>query len=118
MNRNIINSREFFSLSKNKTSLNDSNNNDDTISHENIISHVGTSALKEDLVSYQVKFIKELQNVKDAFLKKLSDIEQNIERNFKEKEYYEKYEKLLNLLEKENLFLKDEFKRKVKVINT
>ena len=117
MNRNIINSREFLSLSKNKTNLNDSNNNDDTISHENIISHVDTSALKEDLISYQVKFIKELQNVKDAFLKKLSDTEQNIVRNFKEKEYYEKYEKLLNLLEKENLFLKDELKRKVKVIN-
>ena len=62
MNRKIINSKEFLSLSKNKTNLNDSNNNDDIISHD------GTRALKEDLISYQVKFIKELQNVKDAFL--------------------------------------------------
>ena len=46
-----------------------------------------TCALNEDFNSYQVKCIKELQNVKDAFLKKLSDTEQNLERNFKEKEY-------------------------------
>ena len=68
MNRKIINSKKFLSLSENKTNLNASNNNDDTISHDNIISHDGTRALKEDLISYQVKFIKELQNVKDAFL--------------------------------------------------
>ena len=61
--------------------------------------------------------IKELQNFKDAFLKKLSDFEHNLERNFKEKkEYDEKYERLLNLLEKENLFLKGEIRRKDKVI--
>ena len=44
-----------------------------------------TCALNEDFNSYQVKCIKEFQNVKDAFLKKLSDTEQNLERNFKEK---------------------------------
>ena len=59
--------------------------------------------------------MKEFQNVKDAFLKKLSNIEKNLERNFKKKEYDEKYERLLNLLEKENLFLKDEIRRKDKV---
>ena len=64
-----------------------------------------------------MKFIKEFQNVKDTFLKKLSDIEQNLERNFKEKGYDEKYERLLNLLEKENLFLKDKIRRKDKVMN-
>ena len=31
-----------------------------------------------DFNSYQAKCIKEPQNVKDAFLKKLSDIEQNL----------------------------------------
>ena len=46
-----------------------------------------TCALNENFNSYQVKCIKELQNVKDAFLKELSDTEQNLERNFKEKEY-------------------------------
>ena len=60
---------------------------------------------------------KELQNVKDAFLKKLSNNGQNLEKKFKEKEYYEKYERLLNLMKKENWFLKDEIKRKEKVIN-
>ena len=60
--------------------------------------------------------IKELQNFKDAFLKKLSDFEHNLERNFKEKKYDDKYERLLNLLEKENLFLKGEIRRKDKVI--
>ena len=75
--------------------------------------------LKEDFDfnSYQVKCIKELQNVKDAFLKKLSDVEQNLEKNLEKKEYDEKYERLLNQLEKENLFLKDEIRRKNKVIN-
>ena len=63
------------------------------------------------------KCINELQNVKDAFLKKLSDIEQNLEKNLEKKEYDEKYERLLNQLEKENLFLKDEIIRKDKVIN-
>ena len=46
-----------------------------------------TCVLNKNFNSYQVKCIKELQNVKDAFLKKLSDTEQNLERNFKEKEY-------------------------------
>ena len=73
--------------------------------------------LKEDFNSYQIKCIKELQSVKDAFLKKLSDIEQNLEKNLEKKEYDEKYERLLNQLEKENLFLKDEIRRKDKVIN-
>ena len=45
---------------------------------------------------------KELQNVKGSFLKKLSDIEQILEKYFKEKGYDEKYERLLNLLDKEN----------------
>ena len=96
----------------------DSNNNDDSISHDSTISHDDTCVLKEDFNSYQVKCIKELQNVKDAFLKKLSDIEQNLEKNLEKKEYDEKYERLLNQLEKENLFLKDEIIRKDKVINT
>ena len=61
---------------------------------------------------------KKLQNVKDAFLKKLSDIEQNLEKNLEKKVYEEKYETLLNQLEKENSFLKDEIIRKDKVINT
>ena len=39
------------------------------------------------------------------------------ERNLKQKGYDEKYERLLNQLEKENLFLKDEIKSKDKVIN-
>ena len=82
----------------------DSNNNDDTISHDITVSHDDTCVLKEDFNSYQVKCIKELQNVKDAFLKKLSDIEQNLEKNLEKKEYDEKYERLLNQLEKENLF--------------
>ena len=51
-------------------------------------------------------------------MKKLSDIEQNLEKNLEKKEYDEKYERLLNQLEKENLFLKDEIIRKDKVMNT
>ena len=85
--------------------------------HDNTISHDDTCALKEDFNSYQVKCITELQNVKDVFLKKLSDVEQKLERNFREKEYDGKYGRLLNLLEKENLFLKHEIRRKDKVIN-
>ena len=91
VNHSTINSIECLSLPKNETNLSDSNNNDDTISHDNTNSDDDTCALKEDFNSYQVKCIKELQNVKYAFLKKLSDIEQNLERNFKEKEYDEKY---------------------------
>ena len=113
--RNIMNNRECLSLPKNEINLNDSSNNDDTISPDNTISHDHTCALKEDFNSHQAKCIKELQNVKDAFLKKLSDIEQNSERNFKKKQYDEKYERLLNLLEKVNLFLKDEITRKIKL---
>ena len=113
---NTINSRECLSLPKDEINHDDSNN-DDTISYDNTISHDDTCVLKEDFNSYQVKCIKELQNVKDAFLKKLSDIEQNLEKNLEKKEYDEKYERLLNQLEKENLFLKDEIRRKDEVIN-
>ena len=45
-----------------------------------------------DFNSYQVKCIIGHQYVKDAFLKKLSNTEQNLERNLKKKEYDEKYE--------------------------
>ena len=113
---NTINSRECLSLPKDEINHDDSNN-DDTISHDDTITHDDTCVLKEDFNSYQVKCIKELQNVKDAFLKKLSDIEQNLEKNLEKKEYDEKYERLLNQLEKENLFLKDEIIRKDKIIN-
>ena len=113
-----INSRECLSLPKdNSNNHDDSNNNDDTISHDNTVSHDDTCVLKEDFNSYQVKCIKELHNVKEAFLKKLSDIKQNLEKNLEKKEYDEKYERLLNQLEKENLFLKDEIIRKDKIIN-
>ena len=81
MKHNTINSRECLSLSKDEINHDDSNNNDDTISHDNSISHDDTCVLKEDFNSYQVKCIKELQNVKDAFLKKLSDIEQNLDKH-------------------------------------
>ena len=69
MNHNIINSRECLSLPKNEINLDDSNNNDDTISHDNTISYNDTCAVKENFNSYQVKRIKKLQNVNDAFLK-------------------------------------------------
>ena len=117
MKHNTTNSRECLSLPKDEINHDDSNN-DDTISHDNTISHDDTCVLKEDFNSYQVKCIKELQNVNNAFLKKLSDIEQNLEKNLEKKAYDEKYERLLNQLEKENLFLKDEILRKDKVINT
>ena len=64
---NTINSTECLSLSKEETIHDDSNNNDDTISHDNTISHDDTCVLKEDFNSYQIKCIKELQSVKDAF---------------------------------------------------
>ena len=117
MKHNTINSRECLSLPKDEINHDDSNNNDDTISHDNSISHDDTCLLKEDFNSYLVKCIKELQNVKHAFLKKLSAIKQNLENNLEKKEYDEKYERLQNQLEKENLFLKDEIRRKDKVIN-
>ena len=53
--------------------------------------------------------------MKDAFLKKLFNIEHNLERNFKKKDCDEKYARVLNLLGKENSFLKDETKRNNKV---
>ena len=58
--------------------------------------------------------MKELQTV---FLKKLFDIKRNLERNVKKKECDEKYEKLLNQIEKENLLLKDEIRTKDKITN-
>ena len=69
MNHNTINSRECLSLPKNELNLDDSNNNDDTISHDNTISHNDTCAVKKNFNSYQVKCIKKLQNVNDAFPK-------------------------------------------------
>ena len=87
---NTINSRECLSLPKDDSNNHDdSNNDDDTISHGNTVSHDDTCVPKEDFNSCQVKCIKELQNVKDAFLKKLSDIEQNLEKNLEKKEYDE-----------------------------
>ena len=85
MKHNTINGRKCLSLPKDEINYDDCNNNDDTRIHDNNISHDDTCVLMEDFNSYQVKCIKELQNVKHAFLKKLSDIEQNLERNLKEK---------------------------------
>ena len=51
--------------------------------NENTISHYDICVLKENFNSYQVKFIRDLQNVKDAFLQKLQDIEQNLGGNIK-----------------------------------
>ena len=68
MNHNTINSRECLSLPKNEINVNDSNSNDDTISHDNTINHNDTNdtcTLKEDISSYQVKCVKEHQDVKD-----------------------------------------------------
>ena len=112
---NLFQVNQCLSLPKDEINREDSNNNNNTVSPNNTISHEDTCVLKEDFNSYQVKYIKELQNVKDAFLKKLSDNEQNLERNLKKKEHGETYEKLLNQLEKENLFLKDDIIRKDKV---
>ena len=109
MKHNTINSRECLSLPKDEIDHDDSNNNDDNTSHDNTISHDDACVLKEDFNSYQVKCMKKLQNVKDAFLKKLSDISQNLEKNLDKKEYDERYERLLNQLEKKNLFLKTIF---------
>ena len=74
MKHNTINSRECLSLPKYEIDHDDSNSNDDNTSHDNTISHDDACVLKEDFNSYQVKCMKKLQNVKDAFLKKLSDI--------------------------------------------
>ena len=54
--------------SRDEITYDNSNNNDDIISHDNFMSHDDTCVLKEDFNSYQVKCIKELQNVKDVFL--------------------------------------------------
>ena len=80
MNHKAINRRECLNLPKNEINFYDSNNNDDIISHDNTISHNDTCALKEDFNSYQVTRINDLQNVKDAFRKELSDIEQNLRK--------------------------------------
>ena len=69
VNHSTINSTECLSLPKDEINLADTNNNDDTISHDNTISHNDTCVLKEDFNSYQVKCIKELQNVKMPSLK-------------------------------------------------
>ena len=81
-----------------------------------IISHDDSCALKEDFNSHQIKWIKKLQNVKDAFLKELSDFE-CLEINLKKKDYSDKYERLLNKIEKKNLFSKNKIRRKDKVTN-
>ena len=85
MTHNIFNRKECLSLPKDEINYNDSNNNDDTISHNNSINHYDIFILKEDLNSYQIKCMKDLQNAKDSFLKKLSNIEQNLEIHFKKK---------------------------------
>lgn len=85
MKHNKINSRECLSLPKNESNHDDSTSNDDTISHGNTISHDNTCVVKEGFSSYHVKCMNEPQNVKNAFLKKLSDIEQNLGRNLKKK---------------------------------
>ena len=84
MKHDTINSREWLSLPKDETDHDDIINNDDTISHDNTISHDDTCVLTEGFKSSQVKCIKELQNVKDTFLK-LSAIEQNLKINIKKK---------------------------------
>ena len=86
-----INSRECLSPLKDEINHDDSNNNGDTISHDNIIRHDDTSVLKEDFNSYQVKCIKEHQNIKDTLLKKLSDSEQNLEKHFLRKRNIMRY---------------------------
>ena len=65
MKHNTIDSRECLNLAK-----------DETNHHVNTIIHDGTCVLKTLFNYYQVKYIKELQNVKNAFLKKLPGIEQ------------------------------------------
>ena len=81
-----------------------------------IISHDDPYVLKEDFNSYQIKWIKKLQNIKDAFLKELSDFE-CLKINLKKEEYGDKYERLLNKIEKENFFSKSKMRRKDKVTN-
>ena len=81
-----------------------------------IISHDDPCVLKEVFNSYQIKWIKKPQNVKDALLKELSDFE-CLKINLKKEEYGDKYERLLNKMEKKNLFSKNKIRRKDKVTN-
>ena len=115
--QNTINSRECLSVPKEETIHDDSINKDDTISHYNTISYDDACILKANFNCYQIKFIKNLQSVNDTFLIKLSDMEQNLQKNLERKEFDEKYERLLNQLEKKDLFWKNEIRRKYKVIN-
>ena len=69
MNHSTNKSRKCLSLPKDEINHDDSINNDDTISHDITVSHDDTCVLEEDFNSYQVKCIKEFQNVKDAFLR-------------------------------------------------
>lgn len=92
---------------------------DDSSNNDNIISHVESvwKCSKGRFQFLQVKCLKVLQNVKVAFLKKLFDIEQYLERNLKKKEWNENYERRLNQLEKEKLLFKHEIRRKDNAIN-
>ena len=108
MKRNIINSRECLILPKDGIHHGDSASSDDTVRYGSTISHDDTCVLKEDFNSYPVKCIrskmfKRAPNVKDALLKKLSDIEKNLERHLTKKEYDGKYDRLLNQLAKGKL---------------
>ena len=53
---NTINNRECLSLPKEETTHDGSNNNDDTISHDNTTSYDDICVLKEDFNSYQIKY--------------------------------------------------------------
>ena len=106
MKQNTINSRECLSLPKEETIHDDSINNDDTISHDNTISYDDACILKENFNCYQIKCIKNLQSVNDTFLIKLSDMEQNLQKNLERKEFDEKYERLLKSTGKKRLILK------------
>ena len=91
-------------MPKEETIHDDSINKDDTISHDNTISYDDACILKANFNCYQIKCIKNLQSVNDTFLIKLSDMEQNLQKNLERKEFDEKYERLLNQLEKKDLF--------------
>ena len=80
MKHNTTNCIECLRLSKDEINHDDNSNNDDTVSHDNTISHDDTCVLKDDFNSYQVKYIKVIQNVRNGFFKKLFDIEQNLEK--------------------------------------
>ena len=117
MKHNRINSRQCFSLPEDKTNHDDSNNHDDNIIDDNTIILDDICVLKEHFDSYQVKCMKKLQNVKDAFLRKTIRYGAKVRKKISERRYDEKYERLLNQLEKENFLLKDEMRRKDKVVN-